>query len=116
MDILRTINRETNLTVVIVTHDPLLAKKVHRVASIRDGKISSERIMKQSYLNRLQDIDSFTAVHEVQDEYAVLDRAGRLQIPREMLDRIDHHGNRLRVSMQDGRIILEAPAKEEAKG
>lgn len=116
MDILRTINRETNLTVVIVTHDPLLAKKVHRVVAIRDGKISSERIMKQSYLGRLQDIDSFTAVHEVQDEYAVLDRAGRLQIPREMLDRIDHTGNRLRVSMQDGRIVLEAPGAEEARG
>ena len=116
MDILRTINRETNLTVVIVTHDPLLAKKVHRVVAIRDGKISSERIMKQSYLGRLQDIDSFTAVHEVQDEYAVLDRAGRLQIPREMLDRIDHTGNRLRVSMQEGRIVLEAPGEEEARG
>lgn len=116
MDILRTINRETNLTVVIVTHDPLLAKKVHRVVAIRDGKISSERIMKQSYLGRLQDIDSFTAVHEVQDEYAVLDRAGRLQIPREMLDRIDHTGNRLRVSMQEGRIVLEAPGVEEARG
>lgn len=115
MDILRTINRETNLTVVIVTHDPLLAKKVHRVVAIRDGKISSERIMKQSYLGRLQDIDSFTAVHEVQDEYAVLDRAGRLQIPREMLDRIDHTGNRLRVSMQEGRIVLEAPGEQQAQ-
>ncbi len=114
LDVLRTINRETGLTIVIVTHDPLLSKKVQRVVAIRDGKISSERIMKQSYLDRLQDIDSFTEVHDVQDEYAVLDRAGRLQIPREMLDRIDHTGNRLRVSMQDGRIILDAPGDGEA--
>ena len=115
LDILRTINRQTNLTIVIVTHDPLLTKKVHRVVAIRDGKISSERIMKQSYLSRLQDIDSFTAVHDVQDEYAVLDRAGRLQIPREMLERIDHPGNRLKVSMQDGKIILDSPAGGEGQ-
>jgi len=114
LDVLRTINRETGLTIVIVTHDPLLSKKVQRVVAIRDGKISSERIMKQSYLDRLQDIDSFTEVHDVQDEYAVLDRAGRLQIPREMLERIDHTGNRLRLSMQDGRIILDAPVDGEA--
>lgn len=113
LDLLRTINRETGLTIVIVTHDPLLAKKVNRVVAIRDGKISSERIMKQSYLNRLQDIDSFTAVHEVQDEYAILDRAGRLQIPKEMLEHLNVSGNRLKVAMHDEKIVLERPEENE---
>lgn len=113
LDLLRTINREIGLTIVIVTHDPLLAKKVNRVVAIRDGKISSERIMKQSYLNRLQDIDSFTAVHEVQDEYAILDRAGRLQIPKEMLEHLNVSGNRLKVAMHDEKIILERPEENE---
>ena len=113
LDVFRTINRETGLTIMIVTHDPLLAKKVNRVVAIRDGKISSERIMKQSYLNRLQDIDSFTDVQDVQDEYAILDRAGRLQIPKELLDTLDVSGNRLKVAVHDGKIVLENPDKKQ---
>ena len=109
LDALREINRELGVTIVIVTHDQTLAKKVNRVVSIRDGKIASERVMKQSYLNRLQDIDAFTEVKDVQDEYAILDRAGRLQIPRDMLDKLEVSGNRLKVEVQDGRIILERP-------
>ena len=113
LDVFRTINRETGITIVIVTHDQLLAKKVNRVVAIRDGKISSERIMKQSYANRLQDINAFTEAKEVQDEFAILDRAGRLQIPREMLEKLNVSGNRLKVEVRDGRIILENPAEEE---
>jgi len=112
LDALREINREMGVTIVIVTHDQTLAKKVNRVVAIRDGKIASERVMKQSYLNRLQDIDAFTEVKEVQDEYAILDRAGRLQIPRDMLDKLEVSGNRLKVEISDGRIILEKPVEE----
>ncbi len=113
LDALRQINREMGVTIVIVTHDQTLAKKVNRVVAIRDGKIASERVMKQSYLNRLQDIDAFTEVKEVQDEYAILDRAGRLQIPRDMLDKVEVSGNRLKVEVQDGKIILCKPSEEE---
>lgn len=113
LDVFRKINQEMNVTTVIVTHDTLLTKKVNRVVAIRDGKISSERIMKQSYLNRLQDIHSFTQTDEVQDEYAVLDRAGRLQIPREMLDKLQVSGNRLKIELEDQKIIIEKP--DEAK-
>ena len=113
LDALREINREMGITIVIVTHDQTLAKKVNRVVAIRDGKIASERVMKQSYLNRLQDIDMFTEVKEVQDEYAVLDRAGRLQIPRDMLEKLEVSGNRLKVEVRDGKIILERPDEEE---
>ena len=115
LDMLRSINRETGVTVVIVTHDPLLAKKVNRVVAIRDGKISSERIMKQSYLDRLQDIDSFTQTSEVQDEYAILDRAGRVQIPRDLLEKLEISGNRVRMEYADGRIILEKPEEDAPK-
>ena len=116
LDVMRDINRDLGLTIMIVTHDPLLAKKVNRVVAIRDGKIASERIMKQSYLNRLQDIDAFTQTEDVQDEYAVLDRANRLQIPKDMLEKIGHSGSRLKVSLQDGKIILEAPQEDKSNG
>lgn len=112
LDVFRKINREMGVTTVIVTHDTLLAKKVNRVVAIRDGKISSERIMKQDYLHRLQDINAFTEAREVQDEYAVLDRAGRLQIPREMLNQLQVSGNRLKIELADQKIILEKPQEE----
>ena len=112
LDMLRNLNRDLGITIVIVTHDRTLAKKVSRVVAIRDGKISSERIMKQSYLDRLQDINSFTEEHEVQDEYAVLDRAGRLQIPREMLDKLNIQANRVRMEMQGDRIIITGSQEE----
>ncbi len=112
LDVFRKINQEMGVTTVIVTHDTLLAKKVNRVVAIRDGKISSERIMKQDYLHRLQDINAFTEAREVQDEYAVLDRAGRLQIPREMLNQLQISGNRLKIELADQKIILEKPQEE----
>ena len=51
LDVFRTLNRELGLTVVIVTHDRMLARKVNRVVSIRDGKTSSERIISEGYLS-----------------------------------------------------------------
>nr|MCR5279832.1 ABC transporter ATP-binding protein [Lachnospiraceae bacterium] len=36
-------------TILIVTHDTALSKKVKRVVAIRDGKISSERVLKEAF-------------------------------------------------------------------
>ena len=113
LDMLRAINRESGLTIVIVTHDQLLAKKVSRVIAIRDGKIASERIMKESYLDRLSDISALTEVEEVQYEYAVLDKAGRLQLPADMLKKLGVAGNRVRMELKDGEIIIRKPLEEE---
>lgn len=113
LDMFRDINRNTDLTIVIVTHDRLLSKKVNRVVAIRDGKISSERLMKQSYRERLSDISAFTEETEVQDEFAILDRAGRLQIPRDMLEQMKLAGNKVRMELVDGKIIIENPEMDE---
>ncbi len=113
LDMFRDINRNTDLTIVIVTHDRLLSKKVNRVVAIRDGKISSERLMKQSYRERLSDISAFTEETEVQDEFAILDRAGRLQIPRDMLEQMKLSGNKVRMELVDGKIIIENPEMDE---
>lgn len=107
LDMLRDINRNTGLTVVIVTHDRMLAKKVNRVVTIRDGKISSERLMRQAY--KLADIGAFTEETETQDEFVVLDRAGRLQIPREILEQMGIRDNKVRLEYKDGKIIIEHP-------
>lgn len=70
-DALRTVNREAGTTVVVVTHDPAVSGLVERTVAIRDGRTSSE------VLRRDADGD---VTHE---EYAVMDRAGRVQVPRE---------------------------------
>lgn len=115
LDVFRRLNEELGLTIVIVTHDPNLARKVNRVVAIRDGKTSAERIAKGDYAARLDEISGFA--QETHDEYALLDRAGRLQIPREMLDALNLSGNRLRVEMAEGRIVLTAPeeSRNESK-
>jgi len=103
LDVFRELNKNMGLTIVIVTHDRMLAKKVNRVVSIRDGKTSSEMIMKQSYVDRLDSIEMFDEVH---DEYAVLDKAGRVQIPRELLESIGAKDNKVRMELEDGKIII----------
>ncbi|MBO4885994.1 MAG: ATP-binding cassette domain-containing protein [Clostridia bacterium] len=111
LDMFRDIIKSTGLTVVIVTHDRMLSKKVHRVAAIRDGKISSERIMKQSYIERLNEITSLTEADEVQDEFAILDRAGRVQIPHDALEKLGVEGNKVRMEVRDGEVIIRKAEK-----
>ena len=107
LDMFRTVNKELGTTVVIVTHDQEISKKVERVVAIRDGKTSSEFIM--SYADRLAGIEGFS--HGEQVEYAVLDRAGRVQIPKALLDRMNLEGNRLLINMdEDNRVVLSAPS------
>jgi len=76
---LQTANAELGVTVLIVTHDPAVSSVVRRVVAIRDGRTSTET-------HRLATTggDGETAQHAV--EYAVLDRAGRLQLPKEMTE------------------------------
>lgn len=110
-DIFRRLNQELGITIVIVTHDVSLSKKVQRVAAIRDGKISSERILKEDFAERVSNRDKAVDWHEAetQDEYAILDKAGRIQLPREMLDEMKLTDNKIRLVVEGGRIILENP-------
>lgn len=110
LDMFRKLNEELGITIVIVTHDQGLAKKVNRVVSIRDGKTSTERIMKNDYINKLGDVSfDWNDTEETQEEYAVLDRAGRLQIPPELLSGLGVDGNKVKLELKDGHIIIAKP-------
>ena len=74
---LQRINRRFSITVIIVTHFAGIAHWVDRVIRIRDGRIGSESYLASSYRG-----DEGT-----EEEYLVVDRAGRLQLPREYVDR-----------------------------
>lgn len=109
LDMFRELNRSRNLTVVIVTHDRALSKKVNRVVAIRDGKTSSEMLVKQDYVNRL---DSVTLLDNAHDEFAVLDRAGRVQITKELQEQIGLTGNKVKIEVIDGKIVISVPEEE----
>ncbi|NIK77022.1 ABC-type lipoprotein export system ATPase subunit [Paenibacillus castaneae] len=109
LDLFRSLNQSIGITIVIVTHDPLLARKVDRVVQIRDGKTSAEMIRKISYTEELAMLDAESSLQEAEShtEFAVLDKAGRLQIPSGYLDADGFKdNNKVRVEMEEGRIVL----------
>jgi ABC-type lipoprotein export system ATPase subunit len=73
---LRTVNRELGVTVVVFTHDPLVSDQVRRTIGIRDGRTATETL-------RHRGLGPAGEEYDVAEELAVLDRAGRLQFPRE---------------------------------
>ena len=105
LDVFRELNQSLGLTVVIVTHDRALSQKVNRVVAIRDGKVSSEMVLKQSY----DDLETLGSLEQTHNEYAVLDRAGRIQIPREYLESLGVKGNKVSIELVDGKIVVSAP-------
>ncbi|WP_030685113.1 ABC transporter ATP-binding protein [Streptomyces globisporus] len=72
----RRANEELGTTIVIVTHDQAVASEVRRTVAIRDGRTSSEVL-------RRTEVDEQGRESLVAREYAMLDRAGRLQLPAE---------------------------------
>ncbi|MGN0431751.1 MAG: ATP-binding cassette domain-containing protein [Lachnospiraceae bacterium] len=96
-------------TILIVTHDIALSKKVKRVVAIRDGKISSERILKEQYEDKVQESSIDWHNEETQEEYAIIDKAGRVQIPAELLTELGLSDNKVQVELTDGRIVLSRP-------
>ena len=109
LEMFRKLNETLGITIVIVTHDKELANKVNRVISIRDGKTSSERIMKSDYKERLESLDINWKEEETQEEFAVLDRAGRVQIPSELLEEMGMEGNKVKLELVNGKIVIKKP-------
>jgi putative ABC transport system ATP-binding protein len=43
MSVFQTLNRESGITIVLVTHEPDIAEFASRVVTVRDGRIVSDR-------------------------------------------------------------------------
>ncbi|MET9337494.1 ABC transporter ATP-binding protein [Nonomuraea sp. NPDC003804] len=99
-DALRRANRELGVTVVIVTHDALVSEQVDRTIGIRDGRTSSETLRREGAEGQI-----------IAEEYAVLDRAGRLQLPRDFMNALDME-RRVRLELESDHIGVW-PSREE---
>ena len=78
LEAMRGVNRELGVTTLIVTHDPTVSEHVARTVQIRDGRTSTEVL-------RRTGVTADGDEHTIAEEYAVLDRVGRLQLPHEYL-------------------------------
>lgn len=66
---------QLGVTVIAVTHDPLIAAHVDRTIAIRDGRTSTETLHGGGSDGR-----------RAGQEYAVLDRAARVQLPADYVE------------------------------
>ena len=96
IDVFRSLADEHGVTVVVVTHDRELAARVDRTVSIRDGRTSTEVVNRT-----VTDGDEDTRT--VPEEFTVLDRFGRLQLPADYVDALAL-GRRVRLALQPDRI------------
>ncbi|MGH3386016.1 MAG: ABC transporter ATP-binding protein [Nocardioidaceae bacterium] len=96
---MRHVNAELGTTIVIVTHDPGVSTQVTRTIAIRDGRTSTETLR------------SFGAEHDsgvMAQEYAVLDRVGRLQLPQDYMDALQLD-RRVRLELEPDHIGVWPP-------
>lgn len=113
LDVFRELNMTLGVTVVIVTHDRQVSHKVDRVVAIRDGRTSSEFIRRKSYAEELAEMGNGifgSRSDDTHEELAVLDKAGRLQIPAEYINALGLKGkNKIKVELDGNRVVLYSP-------
>lgn len=101
--VLRSMRDEFGVTVIIVTHDMQVANRVDRVIGMRDGRTSTEIL-------RRRDGD----VLVTDEEYAILDRAGRLQLPEAYIDALDME-DRVRLRLRNDRVEVFPQHEQESE-
>lgn len=96
LEAMRSVNRELGVTTLIVTHDPSVSEHVGRTVQIRDGRTSTEVL-------RSTHVDETGAERHVAEEYAVLDRVGRLQLPDDFVQSLDLR-DRVRLALEPDHV------------
>ena len=97
LTLLHSVNRELGLTIVLVTHDVAIAALVDRTIAIRDGRTSTETVRREVPLTSASEhtplVSSVIGLPgETHRESVLIDRVGRLQLPKEALESIVFNG------------------------
>lgn len=87
---------ELDTTAIFVTHDPELERFAGRVIQIRDGKTSTET----RWMGMPEAL--------VADELVIMDRAGRIQLPRAYVEKLGLK-ERVRLRIEDDHIAILPP-------
>jgi len=98
LGVLGSVNAELGMTIIVVTHDPAVASQVGRTIAIRDGRTASE-------VRRTTRAAADGATETVSEEYAVLDRVGRMQLPAAFVEALSLR-ERVRLKLEVDRIEL----------
>jgi len=96
LEAMRVVNGELGVTTLIVTHDPAVSEHVARTVQIRDGRTATEVL-------RSTRTDEDGAEHHVAEEYAVLDKVGRLQLPDDFVTSLDLR-QRVRLALETDHV------------
>jgi ABC-type lipoprotein export system ATPase subunit/bifunctional DNA-binding transcriptional regulator/antitoxin component of YhaV-PrlF toxin-antitoxin module len=121
------LNQRYGLTILIVSHDPTISRHVHRVVAIRDGKLATETVR----TTRPAEAANGSAengeagesasgaspestgeatqvqIEEILQELTVLDSAGRLQIPKDYLQKVNIK-SRVTLEVTEEGILIRA--------
>lgn len=97
LHLMRTLNQQLGLTIITVTHDSAIAAEVNRTIAIRDGRTSTETVRRETVLENIEaHMLAGSAIiglpTETHRESILIDRAGRLQLPKEAIDNIPYNG------------------------
>lgn len=96
-NVFRSLNEAYGVTIVIVTHDIRITDEVERVVTIRDGRTSLEAIREPRFPD--------AGPKRIHDEFVVLDKAGRLQLPKNYIEKLNLK-ERVRVLLADDHITV----------
>ena len=117
-NLFRRINQEMGVTIIIVTHDRTIARKVDRVVNIRDGRISSELLRQDAYEEELKRIaeNRIVGLEESHVEYAAVDRLGRMQIPADIMKEIGLMGKgNVSMNVEGDKLVITVPEEGQKK-
>lgn len=108
--LLRSLNQRLGLTIITVTHDVAIAAVMDRTIAIRDGRTSTETVRREEPLEAVDGaVARASAViglsSETHRESVLIDRVGRLQLPKEALDALAFNG-RAEVRILDDHVEL----------
>ena len=91
LEVIRRVNAETGVTTLIVTHDRAVTDHVERTVRIRDGRVAGEVVRRVAGTGHLA------------EEFAVVDKVGRLHLPGEYVDRLGLVG-RVRLTLEPDHV------------